>query len=96
MGRLARIAAAVDAAMPQLRTTAATKSWKRTSERDLQDAVESSSGTSSAAANLRCWPKVGRFDLCFDGVDAAELKWAKSGDTLGNCMGHCEAGCSAC
>jgi hypothetical protein len=54
-------------------------------ERDLQRALETTSGARSAALRLSRWPQVGRVDLMLRTGTALELKWARSGDTLCNC-----------
>src|SRR4051812_24510253 len=82
---LTLVSEALRRALPELISLADAKGWTRTVERDLQKAVESASGMASRSLTLRSWPQVGPVDLAFPGDVAVELKWAKGGDTLGNC-----------
>jgi hypothetical protein len=72
-------------ASPALQAAAAEKGWRALTERDFQRAVEGASGAHSAPIQLDRWPSVGSVDIMVPGRVALELKWCKSGDTLGNC-----------
>jgi hypothetical protein len=54
-------------------------------ERDFQRALESATGARPACVSLAHWPEVGPVDLMLENAVALELKWCRSGDTLGNC-----------
>jgi hypothetical protein len=68
-----------------LEQAAQAREWQGLKERDLQSAVSSVTGAGPRAIKLANWPAVGPVDVVLpDGV-ALELKWCRSGDTLGNC-----------
>lgn len=75
----------LEESVPSLQQAAAAKGWQRTVERDFQRAVESVSGVRSGSLPLAHWPAVGLVDVVLSGNIGLELKWCKSGDTLGNC-----------
>lgn len=82
---VATVTAGLEAAGPHLGDVARAKGWKRTVERDLQNALEDATGAHSVRIELEHWPAVGPVDLMLSSRVAVELKWCKSGDTLANC-----------
>jgi len=79
------VLATLEACASPLEQIAQAKGWERTTERDFQRAMESVTDSGAAPLRLEHWPAVGPVDVMLPGRAALELKWCKSGDTLGHC-----------
>lgn len=85
LARVSELRGALEASVPDLQRAAREKGHGALVERDFQRALEEATGARSVSVELKRWPQVGPIDIVLTGGIALELKWCKSGDTLGNC-----------